>query len=61
MVSRRKGVGGVGRKARVFGNVAERAEQSYPMLSLMITDSSITKRGEGPWLAGSLRTVDKIT
>lgn len=42
-----------GREARVFGNVAKRAVESYLTLSLMIIDSSITERGEGPWLAGS--------
>lgn len=42
-----------GREARVLGNVAKRAVESYLTLSLMIIDSSITERGEGPWLAGS--------
>lgn len=39
-----------GREARVLGDVAERAVESYLTLSLMPIDSSITERGEGPWL-----------
>lgn len=50
-----------GREARVLGNVAWRAVESYLTLSLMIIDSSITERGEGPWLAGSVHTVYRIT
>lgn len=36
-----------GREAKVLGNVAERAVESYLTLSLMPIDSSITERGEG--------------
>lgn len=56
-------VGGreAGREGRVLGDVAERAVESDLTLSLMIIDSSITERGEGPWLAGSVHTVCKIT
>lgn len=42
-----------GREARAFSSVAKRAVESYLTLSLMIIDSSITERGEGPWLASS--------
>ena len=42
-----------GREARVLGNVAKRAVESYVTVSLMIIDSSITGKGERPSLAGS--------
>lgn len=43
----------------MLGTVTERAVNLK--LSLMIIDSSIAERGEGPWMAGSVHTVYKIT
>lgn len=45
----------------MLDNAAERAVESYLTLSLMIIDSSITERGEGLWLAGSVHRVYIIT
>lgn len=50
-----------GREARVLGAVAKRTVESYLTLSLMIIDSSITERGEGPWLAGSHHSTKSVT
>lgn len=50
-----------GREARVLGAVAKRTVESYLTLSLMIIDSSITERGEGPWLSGSHHSTKSVT